>query len=179
MNDNYQHVKWFRDSSPYINAHRDKVFVIYIGGETIEHENFPNIIADIVLLNSLGVRLVLVHGATPQIDRYLQQQKIHSENVANIRVTTPEALPAVQYVVGKIKIDLEFISGMGENGLPFIIVFTKCDKIGKTKVQQAKTRYSKVLLSSWDELPLMITSSSTTGMGRDELLDYIETHLPK
>jgi GTP-binding protein len=77
------------------------------------------------------------------------------------------------------KIDLEFISWMGENGLPFIIVFTKCDKIGKTKVQQAKARYSKVLLESWDELPQMITSSSTTGMGRDELLDYIETHLPK
>lgn len=77
------------------------------------------------------------------------------------------------------KIDLEFINWMGENGLPFIIVFTKCDKIGVSKVQQAKARYSKVLQDSWDELPLMITSSSTTGLGRDELLDYIETHLPK
>jgi GTP-binding protein len=75
-------------------------------------------------------------------------------------------------------IDLEFISWMGENGLPFIIVFTKCDKIGKTKVQQSVARYKKELLKNWDELPLMITSSSASGLGREELLNYIETHLP-
>lgn len=77
------------------------------------------------------------------------------------------------------KIDLEFINWMGENGLPFIIVFTKCDKISKQKVQQSVARFKKALLQSWEELPLMITSSSITGLGRDELLKYIDSLLAK
>ena len=75
------------------------------------------------------------------------------------------------------KIDLEFINWMGENGLAFIIVFTKCDKLSKQKTQQSVARFKKALLESWEELPLMIVSSSTTGQGRDELLDYIESLL--
>jgi len=77
------------------------------------------------------------------------------------------------------KIDLEFINWMGENSLPFIIVFTKCDKISKPKVSQSVARFKKVLLQSWEELPSMITSSSTSGLGRDELLDYIDSLLVK
>ena len=75
------------------------------------------------------------------------------------------------------KIDLEFINWMGENGLAFIIVFTKCDKLSKQKAQQSVARFKKALLESWEELPLMIVSSSTTGQGRGELLDYIESLL--
>ena len=75
------------------------------------------------------------------------------------------------------KIDLNFINWMGENGLAFIIVFTKCDKLSKLKVQQSVARFKKALLESWEELPSMIVSSSTTGQGRDELLDYIESLL--
>ena len=77
------------------------------------------------------------------------------------------------------KIDLEFINWMGENSLPFIIVFTKCDKLSKPKVQQSVARFKKSLLTTWDELPVMITSSSATGLGRDELLDYIDSLLIK
>ena len=77
------------------------------------------------------------------------------------------------------KIDLEFINWMGENGLPFIIVFTKCDKLSKPKVQQSVARFKKSLLATWDELPTMITSSSSSGLGRDELLDYIDSLLLK
>jgi GTP-binding protein len=77
------------------------------------------------------------------------------------------------------KIDLEFINWMGENGLPFIIVFTKCDKLSKQKVSQSVARLKKVLLQSWEELPPMITSSSTSGLGREELLDYIDSLLVK
>ena len=75
------------------------------------------------------------------------------------------------------KIDLEFINWMGENALPFIIVFTKCDKLSKSKVQQSVARFKKSLLVTWEELPSMIISSSTTGLGRDELLDYIDSLL--
>ena len=75
------------------------------------------------------------------------------------------------------KIDLEFINWMGENALPFIIVFTKCDKLSKSKVQQSVARFKKSLLVTWEELPSMVISSSTTGLGRDELLDYIDSLL--
>ncbi|MBV1876242.1 MAG: amino-acid N-acetyltransferase [Pseudomonadales bacterium] len=118
MNDNYQHVKWFRDSSPYINAHRGKIFVIYISGDAIEHHNFANIIADIVLLNSLGVKLILVHGATPQINTYLADQSIKYTNLSEVRITSPEILPAVLQVIGKIKIDLEAALSKGVINAP-------------------------------------------------------------
>ena len=51
-------VRWFRHSAPYINAHRNKTFVIMFGGEAVCHDNFQHIIHDIALLNSLGIRLV-------------------------------------------------------------------------------------------------------------------------
>jgi GTP-binding protein len=77
------------------------------------------------------------------------------------------------------KIDLEFINWMGENALPFIIVFTKCDKLSKNKVQQSVEIFKKALLESWEELPQTILSSSVSGLGRDELLDYINSCLEK
>ena len=68
-----QYIDWFRHSSSYINAHRKKVFVVLLTGEAIAHDNFSNIVHDITLLHSLGVKLVLVHGARPQISSSLQQ----------------------------------------------------------------------------------------------------------
>ncbi len=59
-------VEGFRHSVPYINTHRGKTFVIMLGGEAIEHENFSSIVNDIGLLHSLGIRLVVVYGARPQ-----------------------------------------------------------------------------------------------------------------
>jgi GTP-binding protein len=75
------------------------------------------------------------------------------------------------------KIDLEFINWMGEKGLPFSIVFTKCDKLNKPKVQQSEVRFKKALLQTWEELPPMLTSSSVSGLGREEILDYINSLL--
>ena len=108
-----QHVKWFRDSSPYINAHRNKTFVLYLGGSALDHENFPNVVNDIVLLNSLGVKLVVVHGAAPQIDRHLAEMGMESEFVGGIRVTSETILPAVQEAIGKIRTDVESRLSMG------------------------------------------------------------------
>ena len=78
--DTKQYVSWFRHSSPYINAYRGKVFVILLPGEALAHENFHNIAHDITLLNSLGVKLVLVHGARPQIDQALKAAGIKSQS---------------------------------------------------------------------------------------------------
>ena len=65
----HDYVTWLRDSSPYINSHRDRTFVVMLPGDGLEHANFANIVHDLVLLHSLGVRLVLVFGSRPQIER--------------------------------------------------------------------------------------------------------------
>lgn len=101
------YVHWFRQSSPYINAHRDRTFVIMFEGDAIDHDNFTNVVQDIALLNSLGVHLVLVHGARPQIDAVLSRLHIHSQFHNGKRITDGEALGAVKAAVGMVKADVE------------------------------------------------------------------------
>ena len=113
MTDNGDHIKWFRDSLPYINAHRNKTFVLYLGGDALESLNLPNIIADIALLNSLGVRLVLVHGAAPQIDRQLESQSKSWDIRDGKRITTPELLNDVIETIGGVKANIEARLSMG------------------------------------------------------------------
>ncbi len=72
------------------------------------------------------------------------------------------------------KNDLEFIHWLGENHIPFVMVFTKADKISEEKVLAAVEEYKKTLLETWDELPIMIISSSEKKRGRDEILEFIE-----
>ena len=73
------------------------------------------------------------------------------------------------------KVDLEFIEFLGENGIPFSIVFTKADKLGPTRVKENVEAYKKVLLEQWEELPPIFITSSERKTGRDQILDYIET----
>lgn len=73
-----------------------------------------------------------------------------------------------------MKIDLEFFDWLGENGVPFAIVFTKLDKMGTQAGKRNVEAYCRVLLETWEELPPVFLTSSETGRGRDELLDYIE-----
>lgn len=73
-------------------------------------------------------------------------------------------------------IDLEFMQWMGENGIPFAIVFTKADKLKPMAIQRQVTEYLQHLLSGiWEEAPQHFITSSSKKMGRDELLTYIET----
>ena len=72
------------------------------------------------------------------------------------------------------KIDLEFMEWLGENGVPFSIVFTKGDKQGPVKLQQNVEAYKQKLLESWEELPPVFVTSSEKRSGREELLEYIE-----
>lgn len=71
------------------------------------------------------------------------------------------------------KIDLEFMQWLGENGVPFSIVFTKMDKIGKVVGAKNVEAYKKILLGDWDELPPIFLTSSEDKRGREELLGYI------
>ena len=72
------------------------------------------------------------------------------------------------------KIDLEFMQFLGENQIPFCIVFTKADKLGSSKLNKQITSYKKKLLNHWEELPMNFVTSSSTGMGRDEFLKFID-----
>ena len=72
------------------------------------------------------------------------------------------------------KIDLEFINWLGENGVPFAIVFTKGDKLGRMVLSDKVTKYKERLLEEWEELPPVFVTSSETGLGGEVLTNYIE-----
>lgn len=72
------------------------------------------------------------------------------------------------------KIDMEFITWLGENGVPFGIIFTKVDKLSKAKVNENVETVLNVLRESWEELPPYFLSSSEKGIGKDEILNYID-----
>lgn len=101
------YVKWFRHSTPYINRHSDKTFVLMLPGEAITHTNFHNIVHDIALLCSLDVRLVLVHGARPQIDARLQEADTYSNFHKNLRITDSESLHLVIQAIGEARTIVE------------------------------------------------------------------------
>ena len=72
------------------------------------------------------------------------------------------------------KIDIEFINWLGENGIPFSIVFTKADKLSVTKARVNVKSYMEKLSETWEELPPHFVTSSEKKAGREEILDYIE-----
>jgi GTP-binding protein len=72
------------------------------------------------------------------------------------------------------KIDEEFIEWLGEHGIPFCILYTKSDKLGKTKVSQSISQIERELLKTWETLPARFTTSSETGLGKEEILTFIE-----
>ncbi|MGY5393466.1 amino-acid N-acetyltransferase [Acinetobacter sp. NigerLNRRAM0016] len=108
-----QYVHWFRHSAPYINAHRNKTFVIMFDGEAVQHENFQHIIHDIALLNSLGIRLILVHGARQQINQNLNSSGLSTPFHQHRRITTRESLGCVMNAVGSIRLQIEALLSMG------------------------------------------------------------------
>lgn len=103
----------FRHSSPYINAHRGRTVVLTIPGEAIAHENFINIIHDIALLSSLGVRLVVAFGARPQIQRRLDEAGLQSTFSHHLRITPEAHLPQAMEATGGLRAYLESQLSMG------------------------------------------------------------------
>ena len=102
-----EYVNWLRHASPYINAHRDCTFVVMLPGDGVEHPNFGNIVHDIVLLHSLGVRLVLVHGSRPQIETRLAARGLTPHYHHGMRITDAATLECVIDAVGQLRIAIE------------------------------------------------------------------------
>ena len=108
-----QYVHWFRNSAPYINAHRGRTFVIQFGGEIVDDPGVAGLVHDIALLDSLGVRLVLVFGARAQIDQRLEHDGLTLEYAEGLRVTTEQSLAAIKETVGRVQVDIEAQLSMG------------------------------------------------------------------
>ncbi len=75
------------------------------------------------------------------------------------------------------KIDREFLAGLGENGVPFAIIFTKGDKLGPNALKAQIDRDKEILSEDWEEMPLMFASSAETGAGKEDILDYIQQYI--
>lgn len=100
-------VSSLRASAPYVHAHRGRRFVIYLPGEAAASPRFADLVYDIALLHSLGVKLVLVFGARPQIDASLAAAGHETRFVDGIRVTDAVSLGAVKQAVGSLQMELE------------------------------------------------------------------------
>ncbi|MFK5986002.1 MAG: amino-acid N-acetyltransferase [Pseudomonadota bacterium] len=97
----------FRNATPYINAFRNKTFVIYFSGDILINNQFPSLIHDLSLLHSLGIKLVLVHGSRSQIDQKLAMANISSQYEMDLRISDMDVLTIAKEVSGSIRFDLE------------------------------------------------------------------------
>ena len=108
-----QFVHWLRSTAPYIHAHRGRTFVIAFPGEAVASPRFPELIHDFALLNSLGIRLVLIHGIRPQVEQRLKQRRHRSTVHQQMRVTDRETLQVVKEAAGAVRVEIEALLSLG------------------------------------------------------------------
>jgi amino-acid N-acetyltransferase len=118
MNDPTQYARWFRDSTPYISAHRHKTFVVMVGGDAIVHDNITHIVHDLALLSVLGVRVVLVHGARPQIDAAIAAAGLEPKFHGHHRITDQATIEHVESAVARVRVRIEGLFTMGLPNTP-------------------------------------------------------------
>ena len=106
-------VHWFRSAAPYIHAFGGRTFVIAFGGEVVSEQQFISLSHDLNLLASLEVRLVLVHGARPQIEQRLKRDKLTPAFHNGLRITDDAAMEAVKEANGAVRVEIEALLSMG------------------------------------------------------------------
>lgn len=116
-------MRWFRNTAPYINLHRGAIFVVMVPGEAALADAagvayLRHLQQDVALLLSLGVRLVLICGSRPQIDRRLAEAGMNRQLHNGLRVTEAAAMPLLQEAVGALRIELEALLSMGMPNSP-------------------------------------------------------------
>ena len=111
--DNQQFIDSFRHSAPYIHAHRERTVVLVFGGEAVADASFADLVHDIALLHSLGIRLVLVHGARPQIEAKLRAHGTALEYANGLRITDDAALLCVKEAAGTVRVEIEALLSTG------------------------------------------------------------------
>jgi len=103
----HQFINWFRDTTPYIHAHRGKTFVINFSGDAVNDALFSTLIKDIALLSSLGIRLILVHGIRPQLEKKLVDGRHSSQVFQHLRVTDKQTLDMAKEASGTVRTNIE------------------------------------------------------------------------
>jgi len=113
LNRPQEFVSWFRSVAPYIHAFGGKTFVIAFGGEVVDDGQLVSLSHDLNLLASLEVRIVLVHGARPQIESRLKRANLKTKLAGGLRVTDDEAMEVVKEANGSIRVEIESLLSMG------------------------------------------------------------------
>jgi len=103
-----------------------------------------------------------------QLKKMIERYCLLREQLTNLFVLVDCRLEPQQ-------IDLDFMNWLGENGIPFSIVFTKADKVGKGRLSENIGNYKLKLQETWEELPPLFITSAETGMGKEEITSYIES----
>ena len=107
-------VRWFRQAAPYVHAFRGRTFVVAFGGEiAAERARFARLVHDVNLLAALGIRLVLVHGARPQIEAELKAKRRRSRYARGLRITDADSLVAVKHAAGVLRVEIEALLSQG------------------------------------------------------------------
>ena len=118
MNTRFPFADWFRNSSPYINAHRGRTFVILIEGDALSSSRRTQLIQDLALLHTLGVKLVVVFGVRPQVAEALQAAGIEADRHQGRWVVTREILGHLEQQVATLRLRLEASLSQGLPNTP-------------------------------------------------------------
>ena len=113
-----EYIKWFRSAAPYINAFRQKTFVIVLSGEMVKSEIFQDLVHDIALCHHLGIKLVIVHGSRCQIEEQLQKDQITSRYHNNIRISERAAMPSIMQAINQVRTTIDARLSMGLPNTP-------------------------------------------------------------
>jgi amino-acid N-acetyltransferase len=111
-------VPWFRSVAPYIHMHRGKTFVVAIAGEAIAAGKLPNIAQDLALIQSMGVKVVLVHGFRPQVNEQLAAKGHTPQYSHGMRITDSVALDCAQEAAGQLRYEIEAAFSQGLPNTP-------------------------------------------------------------
>ncbi|MGR8922111.1 MAG: amino-acid N-acetyltransferase [Gammaproteobacteria bacterium] len=111
-------VAWLRQVSPYFRNHRGKTFVVYLEGAAVDDDDFDILVRDLVLLAAVGVRLVVVFGARPQIEQRLAERGIEPHVVGDLRVSDAATMREVREVVGGMRLAVESAFSFGSRSGP-------------------------------------------------------------
>ena len=115
---NFTFVPWFRSVAPYIHMHRGKTFVVGIAGEAIAAGKLPNLAQDLALIQSMGVKVVLVHGFRPQVNEQLKAKGHTPQYSHGMRITDEVALDCAQEAAGQLRYEIEAAFSQGLPNTP-------------------------------------------------------------
>ena len=115
---NFTFVPWFRSVAPYIHMHRGKTFLVAISGEAIAAGKLPSLVQDLAMIQSMGVKVVLVHGFRPQVNEQLQAKGHVPQYSHGMRITDSVALDCAQEAAGQLRYEIEAAFSQGLPNTP-------------------------------------------------------------